>query len=220
MLVVGLLLVVLGACSVAGDAEQETAVAAGCGGWSSNATVRTVCCAGQPGTTGVSTNTRYVHYAGFLGAAFIQPGVTNADGTPLEADPDNDDDGLTDTAEVSGSAFDGHASTDPNKADTDEDGMDDAAEAAGMYDPHDPHHLLVIVSFTNDEGNVTLTWIGKGGNTINAILSSDDLVSDDFSDIVHSDAYTGGDDPWYKTTNTHVWVESGTTSRYYQVTTK
>ncbi len=220
-LIAGSLLIVFGACVSTAAPGQEMSVASGCGGLCSNSTVQTVMCAGQPGTTGVSGNSRYTHYAGFMGGAFIRPGVTNAAGVALEMDPDNDDDGLTDVAEVSGLAFDSHATTDPNAADTDGDGMDDASEAAGMYDPNDAGHRLAIIAFTNTAGNLGMTWIGKGGGTVNTILWSWDLIDGEFSNTLHSAGYPGGGpSPWYKATNTHMWTESAVTSRYFRVKTQ
>jgi|GEM_PF-1709545 len=170
--------------------------------------------------TGVSGNDRYTHYAGFIGGAFIRPGVTNEQGVALEATPDNDDDGLTDTAEVSGSAFEEYAVTDPNRADTDGDGMSDADEAAGMYDPNDPDHALRVISLVGSADTLTLTWIGKGGGVSNTILWCGDLATGALTNILDVGTYVGGTAPWYKATNTHVWVESGYTTRFFRVMTK
>ncbi len=219
-LIAGSLLLVFSSSLARTAPEQEMSVVSGCGGWSSNATVRTACVAGQSGTTGVSGNGRYTHYAGFMGGAFIRPGVTNADGVVLELDPDNDDDGLTDQDEVSGSAFSGHASTDPNKADTDGDGMDDAAEAAGMYDPNDAGHSLAIVVLEKDGASLTLKWVGKGGGTENTVLWCDDLLVEPTTNVLHSAPYAGGVSPWFKSTNEHTWIESAAPSRYFRVMTE
>ncbi len=222
--IVGIPLVVLLAVPAAGAPEQEMSVVSGCGGWSSNGTLRTASCAAQAGTTGVSGGGRYTHYAGFMGGAFIQPGVTNVHGTPLEADPDNDDDGLTDAAEVDGSAFGGQAVTDPNARDTDGDGMDDAAEAAGMYDPNDPGHSLRIVALDcrpAGPGNValTLTWIGRGGGTENKVYWIGGGVPGVFPYMLYDITCDGGAAPWYKITNTYEWVEAALPNRYFRVTT-
>ena len=125
---------------------------------------------------------------------------------------------MSDLAELDGSAFGGWAVTDPNKPDSDGDGMADDAEAAGMYDPNDPNHRLAIVDLQAAGGNVTLTWVGKGGGTVNTILGCDDLVPERPTNLVHSAAYAGGDSPWYKATNTHTWAESES-PRFYSVQT-
>ena len=200
--------------------QQSSSTITASGSWHSNVTASTVCAVAQPGTTGVSGNGRYMHYAGFIGGAFIRPSVTNAEGVALEADPDNDDDGLTDRDEVSGAAFGGHASTDPNAADSDEDGMSDADEAAGMYDPNDPNHRLEILALEADGGSLTLTWVGKGGDTPNTILWADSLTEGSPTNVLHSAPYAGGLFPWHKSTNAHTWVESVGTNRYFRVKTE
>lgn len=200
--------------------EQQSSAVSACGSLHTNGALRTVCTVAQPGTAQVSRNSRYTHYAGFMGGAFLRPSVTNGGGVALEADPDNDHDGLTDSDEISGAAFGGHASTDSNSADSDGDGMSDADEAAGMYDPNDAGHALQILALDRSGGNVALTWIGKGGGTVNTILWTDSLLSGAFSEILHSDTYAGGDAPWYKATNMHNWADSAVTSRCFQIRTE
>jgi len=200
--------------------EQSSSTIAACGSWHSNITVSTVCAVAQPGTVGVSGNGRYMHYAGFIGGAFIRPTATNTDGVALEADPDNDDDGLLDGDEISGAAFSGHASTDPNDADSDKDGMSDAAEAAGMYDPGDPGHSLKILALTESADNLTLKWVGKGGGTQNTILWGGNLIEGAPTNVLHAAAFAGGVSPWFKSTNSHTWVESAVTSRFFRVMTE
>lgn len=218
--IMGALCMVLGVAVATGAPNQDSCVTSGAGGWSSNTTQRTVSCVGQPGEAGVSANRRYTHYAGFIGGAFIQPGTTNSRGVALEADPDNDDDGLSDSDEVTGSAFQGYASTNPNAADTDGDGMSDADEAAGMYDPNDANHLLAITAMDRSGENVTLQWIGKGGGTVNTILWTDDLLTGPPTNVLHSAVFAGGVAPWFKATNAHAWVDDVETGGFYRVTTQ
>lgn len=200
--------------------EQQSSTVSACGSLHTNGAIRTVFTVAQPGTAQVSSNNRYTHYAGFMGGAFLRPAVTNDEGTALEASPDNDNDGLTDIDEVSGAAFGGHARTDPNSQDSDGDGMHDADEAAGMYDPNDAGHALQIRALDHGTGNMALTWVGKGGGTVNTILWDHDLVSGAFTNTLYSDTYAGGDAPWYKATNMHVWAEVGVTNMYFRVTTE
>ena len=216
----GFALLLVAASAAPGAPQQQSSVASSGGTWCSNGTHRTAYTAGQPGAVGVTVGAQYTHYAGFMGGAFIRPGETSHEGMPVEADPDNDDDGLTDAGEVSGAAFGGHASTDPNSPDSDEDGMDDGAEAAGMYDPNDRGHALRILTLDRGPGNaVGMSWIGKGGGTVNTILWCHDLRQGSPSNTLHSDAYAGGSAPWHKVTNTHAWVESAPSNRYFRVTT-
>jgi hypothetical protein len=218
--VAGLFLIVLsGTMSVAAP-EQSSSTVSACGSLHTNATVNTVCAVAQPGTAGVSRNSRYTHYSGFIGGAFIRPGTTNAQGVALEATPDNDDDGLLDSDEISGAAFGGHASTDPNRADTDRDGMSDADEAAGMYDPNDPDHRLAILDLTDAGDNLTLKWVGKGGGTANTVLWNDNIMSGPPSNVLHTAPYAGGTTPWFKSTNEHTWAEAAATTRYFRVETE
>lgn len=131
--------------------------------------------------------------AGFIGGAFIRPGTTNAQGVALEADPDD--------------------------ADSDDDGMSDADEAAGMFNPNDAGHRLAVISLTKSNDNVRITWIGKGGDTTNAVASCTDLLSGDFTNVLHRAAYAGGESPWFKMTNAHEWVSS-VTNGFFRVVTE
>ncbi len=175
---------------------------------------------GQGGGIQRGTAGGWTHAAGFLAATeVLQPGLdTNGNGTPDELDPDNDGDTLTDWSEVDSSAFDGFAETNPNRADTDGDGMTDTQESAGLYDPLDPGHLLVIESIEEDAGALRINWVGKGGGTINTILACPDLAREPVTNLVHSGAFWGGTAPWYKTTNTYAWFDEQT-SHYFAVRT-
>lgn len=211
----------LACCPLWTQATEQTAQTFDAAGqWTSNTTQRAVSAVAQPGTVGVSRNSRYTHYAGFLGGAFIQPGNTNAQGIALEASPDNDGDGLLDGDEISGAAFGGHAQTDPNSPDSDNDGMSDADEAAGMYDPNDPGHLLSIIALDRTGGNYTLRWIGKGGGTVNTVFSGDDLTEGPFTNVLYTSPYGGGTYPWYKATNIYPFSASGTTNLFLRVQTE
>jgi len=174
----------------------------------------------QPGGIAAAAGGGWVNSAGFLQTVDIKRPLldSDGDGVPDELSRDNDSDGLLDLAEISGSAFGGCATTAPNAADTDGDGMNDAMEAVGMYDPNDPSHCLRIVGLTMADGELTITWIGKGGGTTNTVMASADLQPGTFTNEVSRTAYSGGVSPWYKTTNswTGVPVDSRT---FYQVRT-
>jgi len=215
-----LLLAALLASSATAEIVQTSGTASCTGGRCACATAAGVFTLAQLGPTGVSISGSYTHYGGFIGTAPMRPGTTNAQGIALELDPDNDDDGLTDEAEVTGSAFGGHASSNPNADDSDGDGMSDGDEADGMYDPNDPGHRLAIVSAETSGGMLTLTWIGKGGGTVNRIQSSDSPGCGTFTNTIHSAAYTGGAYPWFKATNTHSWVQSPAGQRFFCVVTE
>ena len=220
VLLAGLLFVVWSFSQGEAAPEQSSSTISACGSLQTNATSSTVCAVAQPGTVGVSRNGRYTHYSGFIGGAFIRPGTTNDQGVALEATPDNDNDGLLDGDEISGAAFGGHATTDPNDADSDNDGMTDADEAAGMYDPNDPAHSLSIIALDRSGNDFTLRWIGKGGDTQNTILWTADLVSGPPSNILYAAPYVGGASPWFKATNEFIWAEAAATTRYFRVQTE
>lgn len=201
--------------------REDSSVCSSSGVWCSNGTFRTVTCIAQPGTCAVSEDGRFTHYAGFLGGAFIDLSKTNSLGVPLEADPDNDDDSLADWDEVSGSAFGGFASSDPNISDTDGDGMSDADEAAGMYNPNDADSLLKILSMERNGGVVTVTWLGKGGGTVNALVSGKELSADSITNIVERRPYLlSGPHPWYTATNYHSFPVPVDTNLFYRVHTE
>lgn len=211
---------VWGACMESTQAEtsQDGCVIASIGEWASNSTFNLVYTSGQPGTTGVSTNDRLLLYAGFLGGAFIRPSLLSVHGVPVEADPDNDGDLLEDAAEVSGDAFNGYATTDPNNPDTDSDGMSDYAEAIGMFDPNDDGHVLQIRALQKlNENEWVLEWVGRGGGTTNMILSSYDLLAGGFTNVLLSTNVTGGMAPWYKMTNSYSWFSFGITNRFFLI---
>jgi hypothetical protein len=174
----------------------------------------------QPGGIAYTTGGALQNYAGFLGKISLFPGLdTDGDGLANEIDGDNDNDGLADGGEVSGSAFAGFATTDPNDPDSDNDGMDDNAEALVMFDPNDPRHVLRMVSIRKAGNNVELAWIGRGGGTVNEVGACTNLAAGPPTNVVNSAAYPGGTAPWYKQTNayTHVGGAAGYDKRFYGV---
>lgn len=207
----------LAGLALAGEPERLATVLDGAGRASDNtvaiggANARNVGAGMQPGGVAVCTGGTLVNHAGFLQAATIKyPGRdADGDGIPDELDADNDGDTLADRSEVDGTAFWGYAATDPNRADTDGDGMADDQEAAGMYDPLDPNHRLEIVSLTHAGDDYTVTWIGKGGGTMNALVAGDAMANGSFVDDLIRQPYDGGVAPWYKATNTHTWTGVG-----------
>ncbi|MBU0677303.1 MAG: hypothetical protein KJ626_04230 [Verrucomicrobia bacterium] len=164
----------------------------------------------QPGGVLVSTNDPIVNHAGFLQAGSVKylDKDTDADGIPDELDEDNDNDALSDRDEIDGSAFSGHASTDPNNPDTDNDGMSDTDEARGMYDPLDPNHRLEVTAIAETNHEMTVQWIGKGGGTTNILTWSDDPTSSPVTNVLTKGPYSGGEYPWYKATNVYSWTET------------
>ncbi len=208
----------LGAGPASAQLSQPASACDGAGGRATNATLQAVSAAGQAGAVAVSADNRYVHYAGFLGAVALRPAWTNAAGLALEAAPDNDRDGLRDGDEVGGAAFAGLATSDPNKADSDGDGMGDGAEAAGGFDPRDARQRLAIVGLADAGGGGTrVTWVGRGGGAVQAVLAGNRPAPDACTTVVHRAVYAGGLGPWFPVTNTVVIPGAGATPTYYRV---
>lgn len=175
----------------------------------------------QPGGVFAAAAGTLTNRPGFLQTAWVlRPGAdADGDGVPDELETDNDADTLDDVAEVSGSAFQGHAMTDPNVADSDGDGMSDAAEAAGMYDPWDPDHRLAILSLVDAAGLRTLRWVGKGGGATNVVEQTADLAGAGFTNELHRATFRGGTAPWYKATNEAVWSAASAPCLFLRVRT-
>lgn len=214
---VGMAILLLCAGGATAQHTNRSSVADTAGARASLGTATNLSAAGQPGGIETASNGRYMNRAGFLNTFFLQPSLDHdGDGLPDEADADNDNDMLSDAAELDGTAFRGSAVTDPNAADSDRDGMDDAAESAAMFDPWDPGHRLTILSLTPGADGVTVRWIGRAGGTVNILEDERDLRDGRFTNVVYSAAVGGGTGPWYKATNAWMWVPS-TTSRFLRV---
>jgi hypothetical protein len=213
----GCLSLLIPALSVCADAIQECSTISGSGIWVSEGELDQVFSAMQPVPVCISVEGDIEHHSGFLTGIPIRPGVVNAKGTPVELTSDNDRDGLSDIAEITGDAFSGHAQTDPDTADTDGDGMSDGREAEYMYDPRDPMHRPWINGITYTEPRMSIEWIGRGGNTTNTIMWSDILAPGVFTNALVVTNLPGGTAPWYKTTNTYEWNWAGNGRRYYRL---
>ena len=207
------LALLLPARPAAADPQQEAAAAAGGGGRLSAGTLETATAAGQTEATGIAHSGRYTLYTGLIGAAFIRPALLSRRGLPLEADPDNDGDGLYDEAELTGSAYGGLSLSDPNAWDTDGDGMSDGSEAAGGYNPLDPGDVLKITAVESRHGTNTVEWIARSG--IQTILQG--TRPDACTQVVHEADFPGGSPPWYMITNRYSWAAGPATNRFLRV---
>jgi hypothetical protein len=136
------------------------------GNWASNGAFTTVTAIGQPGPAGCVTNPACINWSGFLNSFLMFPALDHDhDGLPDENDPDDDNDGLADTLELSGSAFNPLTTTDPFRADSDQDGMSDAQESAAGTNPLDTNSLLRITRILRSGTGVLVTWQSREGYT-------------------------------------------------------
>ncbi|NKB23968.1 MAG: hypothetical protein GKR87_06240 [Kiritimatiellae bacterium] len=199
-----------------GAFDQTASVTTSAGTWVTHGgTYANVHALAQPGTVSVSSDGTYTHYAGFIGSSFLRPHVLSANGIPIEADPDNDGDGLEDSTEIDGSAFVGLANSDPNNPDTDGDGMTDSVESNGGFDPTDAAHHLSIVSLELlPGGNFRVHWIGRGGGTRHIVWTENQWGGFGNALSLTDTNIMGGTAPWYKVTNSFTWTGTIATNRF------
>lgn len=185
------------------------------GARSSQGAVTNLSAAAQPGGITVSTNSSYVHQAGFLHTFLLQGSLdTDHDGLPDELDQDNDADGLSDTAETGGSAFGPATPTLVNVLDTDGDGQADGWEAAAGTDPTDPAARLELVSINN--GPAGVAWRARGNHQKTYVVRAGPDLRHFSGSVLFSNTVAGGSAPWYAVTSTV--AETGATNiRFYAV---
>lgn len=131
----------------------------------------------QPVSPTYSTGDEYINHSGFL-TGFIELSESDIDGDGLvdPLDPDNDNDGIPDTHEISGVTFTPPTPTDPNKADTDLDGSSDMAEYLFGHDPTNANsHFQIFLTkgISDDIYQLTFQALNERKYTIQY---SDDLL--------------------------------------------
>ncbi len=85
---------------------NTASVIAGAGRWSNDGPYSNSSTVAQPGRITHTSGGQVHNYAGFLNTFSLFPALdTDQDGLANEVDADNDNDGLQDAAELSGSAF-------------------------------------------------------------------------------------------------------------------
>lgn len=191
--------VLLGMCALLqGAPEQTSSVVESGGGTVSGGTLTLVHVIGQPGGVQTCTNGSKVLQAGFLNTFNLQPETdTDGDGLPNEADTDNDNDGLRDEDEITGNAFGGLATSDPNRADSDGDGASDGHEATSGSDPGDATMFLHITDIVRaGADDIVVTWQARGGKSY-AVYATDTADAPRPGAHLGNVTAAGGTGPWY-----------------------
>ncbi|MBA4387068.1 MAG: hypothetical protein C0404_03745 [Verrucomicrobia bacterium] len=167
------------------------------------------------GTLPVNPGT-IVNQPGFVNAFVLRPNQLSIHGLPVEIDPDNDGDALSDLAELTGSSFSPAAPTDPNKADSDADGIADGAEALAGTNPGDDSSVLMITSIAVTNGQCVVAWNARGNNERTYRVLTATEPGKPFSTVIFSNSVAGGVAPWYVVTKSVV-AAATTNSLFYRV---
>lgn len=175
----------------------------------------------QPGGITAAISGSYVNYAGFMGGFSLQPWLdTDGDGLANEADADNDDDGLFDLAELTGSEFTPVTYTNPNDADSDDDGVSDYAESVAATHPLDDSMYLHITDFAvlgHPADEVAIVWQGRDGR-LDQVCAVTCLVSG-VEQVLGEIRPSGGSPPWYEVYPAYTNPVSGTTNMFFYIKT-
>ena len=206
--------------------RQMSSVLDGAGNRSSNTVTlnglayTNVSAIGQPGGVAIGGNSAagITNYAGFLQAVDIKrPNQRDIYGNPFELTPDNDADGLTDVAEVSGSEFSPSTVTSPNNADSDGDGASDRNEAVAGTNPADSNRFMDVVNIAPVGQNKKVQWTARSGKSYR-VLSADQNSFTRPTNVIDTVTVTdpGAASPWYETTG--AYTNAGATqSKFYAV---
>ena len=212
----GLLMLALTWASSPAQRTNTSSVLDSSGTRSTGGSFTNISAAGQPGGIAESAGGGLIHQAGFLHTFFLRPDLdTDGDGIANEADPDNDNDGLTDSTEIGGDAFDPATATMVNQLDTDEDGMSDGQEAIAGSDPTDVGAHLYITSIVNTNGTREVAWFARSNKTYR-VLASDYGYTLPTNELITVTASGFATAPWYSLTNT-VFDGTTTNARFYAV---
>ncbi len=190
-------------CSTAAFAQytNKSSVLDGSGTRASGGSYTNLSAAGQPGGIAVASGGSYVNQAGFLNTFCLKPGQLGVHGIPVEIDPDNDGDNLTDMQEITGSAFSPATPTDPNNPSSGNTGMSDLQASIAGVNPYDSNATLRIVAVTNASGQTYVAWRAHGNNERTYVVYSTTNAMQQYATVVFSNKVAGGSYPWYVTTN-------------------
>lgn len=170
------------------------------GGRGASESYRSESAIAQSGPAGVTANSRWVNYSGFLDALVMDPERdTDADGLCDENDFDDDADGLGDLSELAGTSFDPATVTDPLRRDSDGDGSGDGEEALAGSDPLDPEAYLRILAIRPDAGGAALSWTARGGYLYDVLRAVQAGGFDGGAVTSSTVRAEGGETPWFAT---------------------
>ncbi|OGV60334.1 MAG: hypothetical protein A2498_07125 [Lentisphaerae bacterium RIFOXYC12_FULL_60_16] len=160
-------------CSVAQDYSNVAYCVGSSGLRMTNLTMVAISSWGQQFRPTDSLSTGYLHRSGFIHVLGIGPWAdTDNDGIPDEDDTDNDNDGLSDTIELTGSAFSPATPTDPNKADTDCDGLADSSELIAGTDPNSATSVLAMAEIRDSTTAIVIQVATVPGRRYELVYSS------------------------------------------------
>jgi len=147
----------------AGNVETAR-VLSGSGGWMVGASCETLTSVAQSCPVGLTTNTQYVNWSGFLQSFVMFPDLdADNDGLVDENDLDDDNDKLADRDEITGRLFVPATPTDSLIRDSDNDGHDDLFELLAGTNPRDPLSALRISTISPQEEAAVIKWLGREG---------------------------------------------------------
>ena len=202
-------LLLAGSSVVSAQYTNMSDVLDGSGVTSSGGGYTNISASGQPGgisqsmagTLPLNSGT-IVNQAGFLNTFLLHPNQLSVHGIPVEIDPDNDGDGLSDIQEITGSAFTPATPTDPNNPSTSGNGVSDSQAAAAGVNPLDPNAAFKIISVTNASGQVFVTWRAHGNSERKYVVNTTTNALQPYGTAIFSNYVAGGSYPWYVVTNT------------------
>lgn len=205
------------AIQIRADNSETARVLDGSGGWTTNATRQSLSAVCQPSPIGLTTNAVNVNWGGFLQTFVMFPTRdADGDGRPDEDDLDDDNDGLTDAAEIAGSAFMPITPTDILDPDSDHDGASDNAEAAAGTDPWDDSSLLRIERIAPVGGAMTVEWMARGGYLYNLLASDYAWAGASNAAVVAQVTASSGTGVWQRV-EAAATDPAAPTSRFYRV---
>jgi len=180
--------------------QEEAHVLDGAGGGAGGASLSNRFSACQIGPVGDSSSGSFMNRAGFYSSFLLHPLLdTDADGITDEDDPDDDNDTLSDLAELSGQSFEPQTRTDSLLTDSDGDGMSDGEEAGAGTNPQDGNSLLQLTRVDLEGASVVLTWTSRDGYTYHLSMAGSVTGLTAHGTVVDTVTASGGVGPWWET---------------------